>query len=1133
MEDDTDKVNLHFRHLTTEYKSVPDEFNKFIQGLSKPHVDSFNYAMNEGLTCAVEGLSPVEFKLPNESKVSLIIENASVAKPMSDPSTLYKLDTRIFPSECRLNGTTYKGRLTLVVKCLVNGKTIGVCEHSAGNIPIMVKSNKCHLFGLSPAEITKRHEEAEDFGGYFVVNGIEKILRMLIVPRRNYPIVMSRPGWAKRGKYFTENGVMIRCVRKDQSGMNMTLHYLKNKTAKLMIGYNKEMLFFPIGLLLKALFNCTDQEVYTAMIKGKEDVSTYKEFAVKMLSQLQDEQMFTQDDMLKYIGSRLRNKMFCPEWYSDIEAGQLFLKECICVHLNNNRDKFNLLIHMTRKLLAFANKECAMESADNLMNHEVLLAGHLYIMLLKEKLQGWLFNVRQFILIRAKTDQSFSLSPQIFERCVMRSRNLDKPMEFLLSTGSLVTKTGLGLQHTQGLSVVADKLNYLRYISHFRSVHRGSFFVEMRTTTARKLLPEHWGFLCPVHTPDGAPCGLLSHLTASCEVVTRNSSLRIEEVLCRMGMIHIDSTPPVPYHQCYEVHLDGRIIGCIEMSKANKFVTQLRHRKCLQNSEIPSYLEICLVPSREGIPGQFPGLFLFSSPARMVRPVRNLVSNLVEYIGTMEQVYLDISVVPEEIQPGITTHMELKAINILSFMANLIPLSDFNQSPRNMYQCQMGKQTMGTPCHSLRYRTDNKLYRLQTPQAPLFRTDGYQKYNIDDYPLGTNAIVAVISYTGYDMEDAMVINKGSFERGFAHGSIIKNEFVNLMSDERAPVKYFGRKPDDYKLEGLIEMDGFAPLGRQMTYDDPLYCTIDINTGDTKVINYKLHEDAYLEDIIISAVGNFEAQKACFRFRIPRNPSIGDKFASRHGQKGICSMQWPQEDMPFTESGMTPDIIFNPHGFPSRMTIGMMIESMAGKSAALHSVVHNATPFQFSEDSSAIEYFGKLLHEAGYSYYGNEKMYSGLSGREIEADIFVGVVYYQRLRHMVADKFQVRSTGPVEVLTHQPVKGRKRGGGIRFGEMERDSLIAHGTSLLLHDRLFNCSDKSLAYICAQCGSLVSPNFCIPEYPVWKTTERKWTCKLCKTPTYVKPVYIPYVLRYFVAELASINVKVTFYLKGIGD
>lgn len=276
-------------------------------------------------------------------------------------------------------------------------------------------------------------------------------------------------------------------------------------------------------------------------------------------------------------------------------------------------------------------------------------------------------------------------------------------------------------------------------------------------------------------------------------------------------------------------------------------------------------------------------------------------------------------------------------------------------------------------------------------------------------------------------------------------------------------------------------------------------------------------------------GSGRFRHVCITMRVPRNPTIGDKFASRHGQKGILSRLWPAEDMPFSQSGMCPDILFNPHGFPSRMTIGMLIESMAGKSGALHGLSHDATPFTFSEDNSALEHFGQMLRAGGYNYYGTERLYSGLSGEELEADIFIGVVYYQRLRHMVSDKFQVRTTGARDKVTNQPVGGRNVQGGIRFGEMERDALLAHGSSFLLHDRLFNCSDRSVAQVCVDCGSLLSPLLEKPP-PYWSATRhRKTVCMLCGRSDSIASVSIPYVFRYFVVELAAMNIKVKLEVK----
>ncbi|XP_018572188.2 DNA-directed RNA polymerase I subunit RPA2 [Anoplophora glabripennis] len=472
---------------------------------------------------------------------------------------------------------------------------------------------------------------------------------------------------------------------------------------------------------------------------------------------------------------------------------------------------------------------------------------------------------------------------------------------------------------------------------------------------------------------------------------------------------------------------------------------------------------------------------------------------------------------------GVTTHMELSKTAFLSNLAQLIPMPDCNQSPRNMYQCQMGKQTMGTPCHNWDLQSETKLYRLQTPSTPLFRPVHHDNIFLDDFAMGTNAIVAVISYTGYDMEDAMIINKASEERGLAHGSIYKSEFIELDH----PTSYFARDPDAKNLSQYMDSDGLPYVGRKISNDEPLYCFYDCDKSTYVVKMVKGKEECYLHSVKLC--GRVEVKSpckiACLTYRVPRNPSVGDKFASRAGQKGICSQKWPAEDLPFTETGLVPDIVFNPHGFPSRMTIAMMIEIMAGKSAALHGLVHDATPFRFTEEDTAIDYFGRLLEQGGYNYYGTETMYSGIDGREMTAQIFFGVVHYQRLRHMVSDKWQVRSTGPTDILTRQPLKGRRRGGGVRFGEMERDSLISHGASFLLQDRLLHCSDETTAFICTSCGTLLGPVTEIIEMADKPHhSETKETCRLCGHGKNISEIKIPYIFKFFVTQLASCNINV---------
>ncbi|GME77193.1 unnamed protein product [Ambrosiozyma monospora] len=365
-----------------------------------------------------------------------------------------------------------------------------------------------------------------------------------------------------------------------------------------------------------------------------------------------------------------------------------------------------------------------------------------------------------------------------------------------------------------------------------------------------------------------------------------------------------------------------------------------------------------------------------------------------------------------------------------------------------MYQCQMGKQTMGTPGVATVHRSDNKLYRLQCGQTPIVKANLYDEYGMDNFPNGTNAVVAVISYTGYDMDDAMIINKGADERGFGYGVIYKVEKIDLGVRKRGePItQHFGFGDDEWSesWREKLDADGLPYIGVHLEEGDPICAFYDDVAGKTKVKTYHSSEPAFVEEVKLLSddAGTSEFQTLSIKYRVTRHPMIGDKFSSRHGQKGVCSRKWPQIDMPFSETGIQPDVIINPHAFPSRMTIGMFVESLAGKAGALHGIAQDATPWQFNENDTPADYFGEQLLSAGYNYHGNEPLYSGVTGEELRADIYIGVVYYQRLRHMVNDKFQVRSTGPVNSLTMQPVKGRKRHGGIRVGEMERDALIGH-------------------------------------------------------------------------------------------
>jgi DNA-directed RNA polymerase I subunit RPA2 len=1198
VEYDTVRRHKLFRNTPKDRSAYPA-----LQAAVKPHVESFNALWDEGLIDAglkdigtytvVDGDARNPSKAIHRNKLDLRVTELILEKPTLPPSNKFAIEDRnIYPAECRERHASYRGRLKARLQYRVNKGEWQESVRDLGQMPIMLRSNKCHLEKFSPAQMVRHKEEAEELGGYFIVNGNEKLIRMLIATRRNYPMAISRSAFQARGPTFSKLAMSIRSVRPDQTSQTNVLHYLTDGNVTFRFSWRKNEYLVPVVMILKALVETNDREIAEGIIGSNSSKKAPSSFVADrtelLLRTYKAYNLKTRQQTLAYLGEKFRPVLMQPITISDEKVGEEFLRKVVLPHLGNvdvspaqNNDKFQLLLFMIRKLYALAAGDCALDNPDAVSSQEVLLGGFLYGMILKENIYEWLVGIGAAARDWSRTKNGAQFSEPSFEadflpKIVRRTNeNLAGKLEYFLSTGNLVSQTGLDLSQTSGFTIVAEKINFYRFISHFRCIHRGTFFAQLKTTTVRKLLPESWGFLCPVHTPDGSPCGLLNHLAHQCQVqIKRIDTSGIEKAIVRMGL---SPTAPMALRDGLSVQLDGRILGFCPAKRAREIAQLLRHWKVNGEHNIPNELEIGYIPTSNG--GLYPGLYLFSDPSRMLRPVKYIPTEKLDYVGPFEQQYMNIACVDADIIPNLTTHIEFKPSNILSILANMTPFSDFNQSPRNMYQCQMSKQAMGTPSSNLMCRTDNKAYLLQTGQTPVVRPPLYNEYGLDNFPNGMNAVVAVISYTGYDMDDAMIINKSSHERGFGDGVIYKTKVYRLNEDQRAArskteiKSLFGFADGDPnispEIRNYVDEDGLPKIGAKvgegsvvLAYHsvmfDPSEGKLKNLDGNTMYFKYKDAEEAYVDQIrlIGAESGDQPCQAISIKYRIPRRPIIGDKFSSRHGQKGVLSMLWPSADMPFSESGIQPDVIINPHAFPSRMTIGMFVESLAGKSGALHGLAQDCTPFSFDEDNTAGNFFGDQLRQAGYNFYGNEPMYSGITGKEFAADIYIGVVYYQRLRHMVSDKFQVRTTGPVNALHGQPIKGRSKGGGIRVGEMERDSLIAHGCAYLLQDRLMDCSDKTRAWVCRSCGSFLSTMMVPNQFTVGKKGGRVEPsgvvrCRACARPATFEDskmavwedgagkkfvggdnttvVNVPGVLRYLDVELAAMGVRTKFEIE----
>ncbi|CDR95040.1 DNA-directed RNA polymerase, beta subunit, putative [Babesia bigemina] len=1264
------------------------EFNVNRVSAAHSHVDSFNAFIDHYSKHVVKRIPPVyvsadadylkylfntsekpHFKFSIDVQISVL--SLRIDYPTRPSSECLGSDTRMFPRHAKSAHTTYEAPLVVKFGLKVPGiDGVLTKEIVVGFLPIMVKSKRCNLDGLSPEGMVQQGEDVDETGGYFVIRGNERILRQLIVLRSNYPLAIKSENNRNKHALFTDYSIMMRSQCCDDGCSVSNILYLTvNKRCVFRTIVKSSVVLIPFGLLLRATMPfMSDEELKRRLLEdalGDVELTVYyHRFFLDMTERdlLLSDIDFKENRYLYRLGSACWTQIqqYMPPGATYEECGAYLLRNYVLLQAKTNSEKFDTLMYMFKKLIKVSRGETQTENYDSFAFQELLLPGQIYSCILKESLYVALLKIRsiyqaelielcknisggaarrskrQVVEMELGSHDPKQLMRQLLERAELFSYAVDKvapditkKLHYFLATGNATT-THFELPQSSGLTVVAERINY------HRSVHRGSIFAKMRSTEVRKLLGETWGFICPVHTPDGAPCGLLLHLTQYAIPVTDadcgSATDAVKSFLRHQGY-HVDFTGNEAVSQFWQsgtndsgripVLVDGIPVCNVPMADAHRLYCEIKRAKRNEIFGLKQHYELVALPDCKG---QYTSLMVLTYPGRVIRPVRCVKTGIIEWIGPIAQLWSTIAVNEEELKlshkildesksrksskalstseaiekykagsisepkegstldnvPVKYEYVEVSPTAILSVTAALTPFSNHNQSPRNMYQCQMLKQSMGVPYHCEQFRSDVKAYRLLFPQKPLVTTEEYRRMKYEDYPTGMNAIVAVIAHTGFDMEDAMIINKSSLERGAFHGCIYKTKVIDSMPPNakmREGQYYFNNTNHlGSKIIPSLDKDGLPSVGSRVR-NGTIICRVEarerIDGGHhtTDRVEKYHDEDAVVDQVTMigasdanaadrAGASGLKCNRATIKFRIVRNPIVGDKFASRHGQKGILSMAWPAEDMPFLESGITPDIIFNPHGLPSRMTIGKLIECMAGKSAALHGEFQDATCFRtypkqmktgnkwidhgglkgweerggryMTEEEEAaqteddvVDYFGKTLLQAGYDYYGTESMYCGTLGTEIKTHIFVGCIFYQRLRHMVSDKAQVRSTGPVDAITKQPVKGRKNRGGIRFGEMERDSLIAHGASALLQDRLMHCSDAHTAYVCPKCGSILSASIT----SIGLTSKVQVSkCRLCDVKC--KLVTIPYVLRYVANELASINVGIKLHLSQLG-
>ena len=1105
------------------------------KGLVKQHIDSFNHFIDVDLRNIIH----TNRRITSDIDPDFFLEftDINVGVPSLEEQMV---NYTITPHECRLRDLTYAAPITVDIRYLRSKSLVIRKGIPIGRLPIMLKSNRCVLNGKSDEAMAKMLECPLDPGGYFVARGQEKVILIQEQLSKNRIILDVN----KKGD------VEATVTSSTLERKSVTKVYVKN--GKIYLKHNSISEDIPIVTVLKAMGATSDQEI-TALICG-DDLKHIESFAPSLEESAQS-MLFTQEQCLQFIGSKIRfahrtkTATNAPK-RTAVEDGLDALADLVVAHIPveefNFHPKIVYLSFMTRRTLMAIHDRSLIDDRDFVGNKRLELAGQLIGLLFEDLFKTYCVQVKSLI------DKTLQKQSRVGEFDAVRflplvQNTITEGLVRAVSTGNWSLKRFK--MERAGVTQVLTRLSYISALGMMTRI-TSQFEKTRKVSGPRALQPSQWGMLCPSDTPEGEACGLVKNLALMTHITTDSPdepvirtamSLGIEDINLVNGMDIHGSGKDSSKQRPFLIFLNGIVLGIHR--NAQKFVQQLRQlRRTGRASEFVSVYtnltyrcvqiscdsgRVCrpaIIVDRNG-KGRVETRHLQELAAGKRDFQSFLRDGLIEYLDVNEENDSYIAMYEKYIIPGKTTHLEIEPFTVLGAVAGLIPYPHHNQSPRNTYQCAMGKQAMGTIGYNQFNRFDTLLYLLVYPQQPMVKTKTIELINFDKLPAGQNATVAVMSYSGYDIEDALVLNKYSLDRGFGRcmvakkfGTTVKQYSATSYDRLVAPPKDpNGNIPEKFACVGF---DGIGEVGARVktgqvyiNKQEPVdkRGTFEIAGSGVAAapqqeykptpMTFKSYDPAVIDKVMLT-MNSENTLNVKVNILQTRRPELGDKFSSRHGQKGVCGLIVPQEDMPFNDQGISPDIIMNPHGFPSRMTVGKMMELLAGKAGVLKGELQYGTCF----GGSKIEDMNKILIEHGFDYSGKDCMTSGITGETLSAYIFFGPIYYQKLKHMVMDKMHARARGPRAVLTRQPTEGRSRDGGLRLGEMERDCLIGYGASMLLMERLMKSSDEFEIHVCEECGLL--------GYEGW--------CNFCRTGKAVAQMKVPYACKLLFQELQSMNI-----------
>ena len=1038
---------------------------------------------------------------------------------------------QLYPNEARLRNLTYSAHIFCDIVVDYKIRT-GDSERlvtktyekvNIGKIPIMLQSKICPLHNMSFETRRQAGECPYDQGGYFVIDGQEKVI---VSHERK---VENKLYIIKSGEGLFSYSAQIKSIPEDTfKYARTTVVNINSRDETITIRLpmlNKQV---PLFMMFRVLGIESDKEILKYILYEL-DSKKSKILMEKLRPSIENNgQLYQKESVIKYLSMYTAGKT--TSHFIDIISSDLF------PHVGDNyKDKAFYLGYVVNKLLHVSLDLEKPTDRDSFMYKRVDLSGFLLASLFRE-------NFKQFqrdAKIAIDTEYRFNTSQyqNLNYADIINPSNIKKIFNHQVIETAFMKSFKIGkILNKKGLIQSLNRLSSVGAVSQLRRINTISDMVMMGQ---RKLHSTQYGIICPVETPDGGNIGIKKHLTITGHITFGCSPKPIIDALYEYETIKLTDIRPEDVVNSCKVMINGRWIGIHNNPKELVYSLRLLRRNGLinlftsiswniDNNEIsiltdggrccrPLYIvkdnKLILTPdilskldSKEikwdnliaGFKERKTPLDYYNCeylcPTNENFNKTNTITDLennqsvCEFLDTDE---LNTSLISGNFdflntESSNYTHCEIHSSLIMGALGFTIPYCNQSQAPRNVYGTGQSKQSVGLYISNFRNRFDTSAHVLYYPQRPLIKTKLSDRVFVNKLPTGLNAIVAIACYSGYNQEDSIIFNKSSLERGLFRSCYFKTYDSTEMSDSKNGMDDLFLNPTQHNIDinlkkeynfSKLDNDGFVKEGTYVTENDVLigkYSKIGSGSSTSYMdssVAVKKSGDGVVDKVFCDYY-NTNKQRMCkVRICTDRMPEIGDKFASRHGQKGTIGMILPKEDMPFTKDGIVPDLIINPHAIPSRMTIGQFVECVMGKACSLLGCMSDGTPF------TNIDYLEicKILEEkCGYENYGDEILYSGILGNQMATKIFIGPTYYQRLKHMVRDKVNSRASGKMTLKNHQPPAGKAAGGGLRIGEMERDAIISHGVFQFLKESTMERSDDYSCYISENSGMISIAN-----------------------------------------------------------